>query len=181
MPDVDSLTFQIVTELGTFTTTKIDSSSEDLNGIFVANFSAEQIQEFNNYAADALLKAVQAIQASGTDEQIASYLAVSDIVSEVSTANEKRDENMVNAIAQITGVEVYQNEITSGIIPIAYNYHMVGTNTVSMKANIKFILNSGGECRRSATILLRKINDHWGVVGVSKNILENVSSLDPEW
>lgn len=181
MPDVDSLKFKIVTELGTFDTTEISTDSKDLDGIYVADFTSDQISELNGNAADALLKAVQAIQAGGTDEQIASYLAVSDIVSDVSTTNEKRDEDMLNAIGAITGVEVYQNEITSGVIPIAYNYHMVGANTVSMKVNIKFLLNSGGECRRSATILLRKINDHWGVVGVSKNILENVSSLDPEW
>lgn len=181
MPDVDSLNFKIVTDLGTFDTTEIDSDSKDLDGIYVANFTSDQISELNAYAADAFLKAIQAIQAGGTDEQIASYLAVSDIVSDVSTTNEKRDEDMLNAIGTITGVEVYQNEITSGIIPIAYNYHMVGSNTVSMKANIKFLLSSGGECRRSATILLRKINDHWGIVGVSKNVLENVSSLDPEW
>lgn len=180
-PDLTDPKFYLTTDFGSFSGVAVSSKNEESKGAVIADFSDEEIQELNQFAGNALLAAIQTIQNGGSDEEIASYLAVSDIVSEVSASNERRDEEMLAGISTITGVEVQRNELTTGVVPVAYNYHLVGTNTVSMQANIRFALNSGGECRRSATILLRKINDHWSVVATNENFLENVNSLDPEW
>lgn len=179
-PDVEAPHFYLNTDFGTFkSTTIVSEKNKDIAGIVIADFSDEEIEELNQSAAQAIISAVQAIQNGESDEVIASYLAVSDIVGEL--AGEKRDEEMFAGVSLITGAEVQRNELTSGYIPVEYNYHLVGSNTVSMDANIRFTLSSGGECRRCATILLRKIGDHWSVVATDKNFLDNINSLDPEW
>lgn len=179
-PDIETPQFYLNTDFGTFKSTTIVSEKlKGVAGIVIADFSDDEIGELNQSAAQAIISAVQAIQNGESDEVIASYLAVSDIVGELS--GEKRDEEMFAGVSLITGAEVQRNELTSGIVPVEYNYHLVGSNTVSMDTNIRFVLSSGGECRRRATILLRKIGDHWSVVGTNNNFLDNINSLDPEW
>lgn len=185
-PVIETPKFKLVTDIGTFSTTTCTSDNDDSAGVIIADFSPDEINEFNSQAGQTLMAAITAIQNRASDEEVASHLAVSDVVSAFSSSipTEEMDEEELAQLAQvgtITGVEVYRDEITSGVVPLAYNYHLVGTNTVSMKANIRMTLNSGGECRRCATLLLRKINEHWTVVALSSNILEDVSSLDPEW
>lgn len=181
-PDIEDPHFYLNTDFGTFaSTTIVSEKNKGVTGIVIADFSDDEIAQLNQYAAQAIISAVQAIQNGESDEVIASYLAVSDIVEDLAGSSEKKDEEMLAGVSLITGAEIQRNELTSGIIPVEYNYHLVGSNTVSMNANIRFLLSSGGECRRCATILLRKIGDNWSVVATNNNFLDNINSLDPEW
>ena len=180
--DIENPNFYLTTNFGTFHSTTVHTErNKDIAGIVIADFSDDEINQLNQSAAEAISSAVQAIQGGQDAEVIASYLAVSDIVDSLAQTSQRVDEDMLAGVNLISGVEVQRNELTSGTIPVQYNYHLVGNNTVSMNCNIRFMLTSGGECRRCATILLRQIGDHWSVVGTSTNFLSNVNSLDPEW
>lgn len=179
-PDIQHPEFMIDTSLGMFATTPATTSFSKNENVMISDFTSAEVQMFSDAVRDTIWNAIQAIQQEAPDEQIATYMAVSDVIKTVSPSNEEVREKTFESISSVTGVEVYMNEVVSGDIPAIYNYHLAGDNTISARVNVRYIMGSG-ECRRTTTLLLRKYENNWTIVAMNNNIFNNINVLDPEW
>lgn len=186
--DVSQPVFVLKTQIGDYegTVSETSTTSKGVStNIVIANFTDDEIRNFSDSAATAVWNAIQAIQNEASDKDIANYLAVSSVLESISPSDEKAKEKTFESICSIGGVEVYRDERIDGEVPLSFNYHLTGDNTVSMKVDVRFSLVDNGECRRCDTILLRKIENRWTVVGMGESSAENmftrINMLDPEW
>lgn len=190
MPDtsVDGFPITIDTELGSFTGVVTPEMKRETNyeNTVIADFTTEEIDQFSHNIADAIERTVRLVQNRASDEEIASYMAIGDILKDISPSQHEEGDTELVELDSVTSVEVYRNESVQDGYVLGYNYHLNADNSVTCKVNIRYGLASGGECRRMADITIRPIGDAWCIIREARNntrysVFTNINMLDPEW
>ena len=175
--------FKMTSDLGQFNAMMYSPKNSYSTPELITDMDNSQRDEYLVVIEDNMEEVFKLMKEGADSNTLAKILVSETMINNCTPTREEDKTALREKLATYESTEITINSPTKDY-PDAYSGRLYKENGVQMDVKIKINTNTG-ECRRTATVTMQKINNEWKIVNIvtndSKNIFSDFNVFNPAW